>query len=217
MKDSDSNDAAGAGPSGTAASGRTRWRRFAVVALPAAVLGAGLLAGVANGAVPVQMNVSGQSFKVSADTLEGGAFSQYGGVVTKKDGGAIPVLASAIDQATLKNLCQSVKVPGTSFSMIIRAGKGNDSVTASGLLIGMDKLGGNAEFTNINIGQDASTVVTKDKGDAGTFAQQADKIKITNLKQRAYSTHAGTFTLNGLSLSLSLSGEECFPDSALPQ
>lgn len=196
--------------------GRTRWRRFAAVAIPAGLLAGGLMAGVANGAVPVMLNVSGQTFKVSADTLEGGKFSQYGGVVVKKDGTVIPVLASAIDDATLKNLCQSVTVPGTPFSMVIRAGQGDKTVTAHGLYIGMDQLSGDAVFTNIDIGSDASTVGTANKGAPGDFAQQADHVKITDLKQRAYSTHAGTFNLSGLTLKLSLSGEECFPGSPVP-
>lgn len=201
---------------GNLVQGRTRWRRFAAVALPAAVLGAGLMAGVANGAVPVALNVSGQTFKVQADSLDGGKFSQYGGVVVKKDGTKIPVLASAIDHATLKNLCQSVKDPVFGLTMVIRAGRGDKVVTADNLLIGMDRLSGDAVFTNIDIGQDASTVPTWAKGDVGDFAQQADHVTLTGLKQRAYSTHAGTFTLSGLSLKLSLTGEECFPDSELP-
>lgn len=203
--------------------GRTRWWRFAAVALPAAVLGAGLMAGIANGKVPVAVNVSGQTFKVSANSLDGGRFSQYGGVVLKKGAdpscpvptrnGCIPVIATVIDRATLKNLCQSVKTGP--FSIVIRAGQGDKSVTAHNLLIGLDRLSGDATFTNIDIGQDASTVRTWDRWPAGGFAQEADRVVITNLKQRAYSTHAGTFTLNGLTLRLGLSGEECFADPDL--
>lgn len=196
--------------------GRTRWRRFAAVAIPAGVLAGGLMAGVANGAVPIALNVSGQTFKVSASSLDGGKFSQYGAVVVEKDGTVHPVLASAIDDATLKDLCQSVTVPDTPFSMVIRAGGGSDTVTAHNLLIGMDTLTGDAVFTNIDIGQDASTVPTWAKGQEKGFAQQADHVTITDLKQRAFTTHAGTFTLAGLSLKLSLRGEECFRTADLP-
>jgi hypothetical protein len=196
--------------------GRTRWRRFAAVLIPATLLGVGLMAGVAQGLVPVQINVSGQTFKVSADSLESDNFAQYGGIVTTKNGTVIPVLISAIDgPATLKNLCQSVKSP-LGPTMVIRAGRGSSAVTATHLLIGMDRLGGDATFTNIDIGQDASTVPTFKKGEAGDFAQQATHVSIANLKQRAYITSAGSFALQGLSLKLSLTGEECFPDSELP-
>jgi len=211
--------------------GRTRWRRFAAVCLPAAVLGATLMAGVANGAVPVvvTVNAAGGTFKVSADSLDGGPFSQYSGLITTKEPMDFPpfpqgtrgVVATAIDDATLKNLCQSVKVeplPGIvpPVSLLIRAGQGANEVRAHDLFIGLDALSGNAEFTNLDIGVDASTVKTIKKGNPGDGAQQADRIVITDLKQRAYTTHAGTFTLEGLTLSLNLSGQECFPDSDLP-
>lgn len=212
--------------------GRTRWRRFAAVSLPAAALGAVLMAGVANGALPVVVSVdaAGGTFKVSADSLEGGPFAQYSGLIVTKDPnknfppfpkGTRGVVATAIDQATLKNLCQSVKVeplPGIvpPVSLLIRAGQGANEVTAENLFIGLDALSGNATFENLDIGVDASAVKTTRKGNLGDGAQQADRIVVTDLKQRAYTTHAGRFTLEGLSLSLNLSGQECFPDSDLP-
>jgi hypothetical protein len=197
--------------------GRTRWRRFAAVVLPATMLGVGLLVGVANGVVPVSFAISGQSFKVSADSLDGDNFSQFSGVGQTRNGTNIPLLMSVIDgEATLKNLCQSVK-SSLGPSMVIRAGQGTSDVRATNLVIGMDSLAGDAEFTDIHIGKDASVVRTQTlKGSSGEFAQDAQHVHITNLKQRAYSTQAGTFKLNGLALKLSLTGEECFPDSQLP-
>lgn len=197
---------------GSLVQGRTRWRRFAAVMLPAAAMAGALMAGVANGAVPIALNVSGQTFKVAADKLDGTGFVQYGGVVVTKNGTAIPVAASGISDASLTNLCQSVVVPGTPISLVIRAGGGGNPAHASNLLIGMTRLQGDAEFTNIDIGQDASTLSKAGPyhGEEGAFGQQADHVTITNLKQTAYSTHAGTFTLNGLDLHISLSKEECF-------
>lgn len=209
--------------------GRTRWRRFAAVALPAAVLGAGLMAGVANGIVPISFVVAGDTFKVSASSLDGGPFAQYPGLITSKTPQFEPpfpptargVVATAIDQATLKDLCQSVKVepfPGLvpPVTLLIKAGAGENTVTAENLFIGLDALSGDAEFTNLDIGVDASEVKTIRKGSAGEGAQQADRIVITDLKQRAFTTQAGTFTLEGLTLELNTDAEECFPDSDLP-
>ena len=194
---------------GNLVQGRTRWRRFAAVMLPAAAMTGALMAGIASGAVPVAINVSGQTFKVSADKLDGDGFVQYGGGVVTKNGTVIPVAASGIADATLTNLCQSV-VAGP-ISLVIRAGRGANPAHASNLLIGMTNLQGDATFTNIDIGQDASTLNKAPfHGDEGGFGQQADHVTITNLKQVAYSTHAGTVTLNGLDLSISLSKEECF-------
>jgi hypothetical protein len=199
--------------------GRTRWRRFAAAAIPAGVVAAGLFAGVAAGLVPISVNISGQSFKVSADKLDGDGFAQYPGyAVIKKNGKTQPVAVSAIKNAKLYNMCQSVKIPGTPFVLLIHAGgddaQGDDYAEASNLIIGLDHLQGDAEFTTIDIGIDASDA-TKGGGDGGTlgdFGQQATKVVITDLKQEAYSTQAGTFKLSGLDMKLKTDGTECYPD-----
>jgi hypothetical protein len=192
--------------------GRTRWKRFTVVLVPALVAAVAIVVGMANGAIAASFAVSGSTFKVSADELDGTGFAQYGGIAVDKAGHQIPVAVSAIKSASLSNLCQSVLVPGTPISLVIRAGKTNPA-TATDLLIDMTQLSGDATFTNISIGQDASTLTkggTNGVGQAGGFGQQADSVKIVGLKQVAWSTSAGTFALNGLDLHVSLSGEQCF-------
>ena len=203
------NDAQGSpGP------GRTRWRRFAVALVPAVALAGAIVFGMANGAIAASFSVSGSTFKVSADKLEGDGFVQYGGIVTDKAGNVHPVAVSGIKSASLTNLCQSVVVPGTPISLVIRAGRDPlHPATATGLLIDMTQLSGDATFENISIGQDASTLNKGPGtavGQAGGFGQQADKVTILGLHQVAWSTSAGTFTLNGLDLHVSLSKEECF-------
>jgi len=202
--------------------GRTRWRRFAAVLVPATAATAAIGLGMANGAIAASFSVSGQTFKVSATKLVGKGFVQYGGFAVEKGGNkrpddpkTHPVAVSGMKTATIDNLCQSVKVPGLPISLVIRAGGGGTPATAENLLIDMDQLQGNATFKNINIGQDASTL---DKGPdgavglAGQFGQQADEVTIINLRQIARSTSAGTFVLNGLDLRVDADGnpEECF-------
>jgi uncharacterized protein DUF6230 len=213
--------------------GRTRWRRFAAVLAPAVAAAGLMVAGIANGAVPLSFAVSGSTFKVSADTLDGTGFVQYGGFASQPGGRTInlgggvtipdpsdtvhnhPIAVSGIKSATLTNLCQSVLVPGTPFSLVIRAGRSaGNPVTAADLMIGMTSLTGNATFGNIAIGQDASTLTGGPdiaKGLPTGFGQQAESVHIDHLQQIAWSTSAGTFTLNGLDMHVSTSGEECFP------
>jgi hypothetical protein len=193
---------------GDSAYGRTNWRRFAVaVGVPAAVA-TGLVVGIANGAFAASFAVSGQSFKISADRLDGDGFAQYGGMVKDAKGNAIPVAISGIHSAKLANLCQSVKVPNLPVSLTIRAGREEgQEAKATDLLIGVNELSGDATFKNINIGQDASTLSKGGDGatgDVGAFGQQADSVVITGLRQTAYSTTAGTFTLTGLNLKVNL-------------
>jgi hypothetical protein len=198
--------------------GRTRWRRFAAVVIPATIAVSGLMAGVANGAVPVTFHVSGQTAKISADALVANGFSQYGSVVFEKNGTPHPVAMSAIKDATLTNLCQSVTTPTPARATPTHySGAGLAAaapVKAKDLLIGMDSLAGDAVFTNINIGADASELTAggAHHGQAGLFGQEADKAEIQGVKQVARLTQAGTFALNGLSLTVSMDSTGCFAD-----
>lgn len=208
---------------GSAVKGRTRWKRFATVVVPATFIAGAIVFGQATGAIAASFSVSGQQFKVSADKLEGTGFVQYGGLATEKGGNpanpADPknhfVAVSGIKSAKLYNLCQSVKVPGLPVSMVIHAGQAAGApAEATDLLINLSSLKGDATFQNIQIGIDASDLTKGGdaKGLQGSFAQQADSVVITNLKQVAWSTTAGTFKLTGLDLSLSTGGTpfECF-------
>jgi hypothetical protein len=208
--------------------GRTRWRRFAAVMVPAVAAAGAIIFGMANGAIAASFAVSGSTFKVSADELDGTGFVQYGGVAFEKghnpanvltDPQVHPVAVSGIKTVTaLKNLCQSVVVPHTPLTLVIRAGQ-TTPVTATDLLIDATQLQGDATFTNIDIGQDATTLSKGPDGAVspipGSFGQQADSVVIKNLKQVAWSTSAGTFALNGLKLSLNVTQTECFKDSDL--
>ena len=211
-------------PRGNLVTGRTRWRRFAAVMVPALAAVAGLMWGIAAGAFPSQFTVSGQQFKVSATELRGEGFIQVPGWDTTAEGENIPVARSVIDSAELDDLCQSVAIPegviGLLFPGIdtivlrIEAGGGGEPATAENLVIGLDELSGDATFTNIQIGNDAGEM-TEEPLLAGQFGQRADRVVIEDLRQTAYSTSAGTFRLTGLSLrvlvdSSMANGGECF-------
>ncbi|WP_229073272.1 DUF6230 family protein [Actinoplanes sp. DH11] len=192
--------------------GRTNWRRFAVaVGVPAVVAG-GLVLALANGALAASFVIAGEQFKLSASKLVGEGFTQYSGELETKDG-TVPAAMSGIEGATLNDLCQSVAVG----PVTLRIEAGDDParpVKATDLLIGMSKLGGDAEFKNMQIGLDAGTLdAAQDeaKGAPGAFGQQATSVTIHNLRQQAYYTSASTFTLNGMSLELHVGGKhECY-------
>lgn len=191
---------------GAAPAGRVRWRRFALVMIPAFAVSA-LLAGLtATGAIAASISVSGTAFEVTATQFTGTGFEQYGGVVAESNGSTHPVVITALRSGTIANLCQSVRVGP--FTLVLRAGGGGSPAQVSNIVIDADSQSGNAQFNNVTIGQDASTL-TEDPGHAGPaggFAEQADAFSITNLRQHTWLTTAGTFTLPGLSLSFSRSG-----------
>jgi len=181
------------------ARGRISWRRFAMVAVPAGVVTGILVALTAQGAIASSISVSGQEYLVTATKLTGQGFEQFGGQVNQGNG-AEPVIVSAIRNAQLANLCQSVKVG----PLILRLTAGSGTpVSANNLIVDASgQTGSEAVFSNIAIGQDAGTL-TEDPGTAGTpggFGQQATTITIYNLRQETWLTTAGTFTLPGLSI-----------------
>jgi nucleoid-associated protein YgaU len=199
----------------TPAEGRTNWKRFALAIVPIAAVAAAVLAMTAEGSLAASFTISGQQAKISADSLDGTGFAQYGWLDQTARGEAVPVAVAAIKHAELKNMCQSVvlslPIVGD-LTLKINAGA-DKAVTAEDLSIDMDQLNGDATFTNIEIGRDASTL---DQGAAGgqglqdTFAQQADTVHIDKLRQTMYATHAGIFRLNGLRLKVVNGNSSCW-------
>ncbi len=186
--------------------------RITLAAIPVAVVSTLLMAGVANGAVPVSFSVSGSQFQISASQLDGTSFSQYAGVAPDTAGKEHQVAIANIGSAKLADLCQSVvtDTPLGKVGMLITAGGGGKPASATDLQIGMTDLKGDATFNNIRIGVDASTVNTTHKGTAGDFAQDADSITIKGLQQTAWSTQASVFTLTGMHVQLTDGSKGCF-------
>jgi hypothetical protein len=186
--------------------GRVRWRRFAIIAVPAALLAGLLVILTAQSVLAVSFSISGTPFTVKARQLKGQGFEQFGVLdhsaanVLPGNSNQILLTANAIRSATISHLCQQVSLAG--FTLIITAGNGATPVSASDLVVDADRLSGNATFTHIHIGQDASslTAVPGVRGPVGDFALQASTVTIDNLFQHAYATTAGTFTLPGFSL-----------------
>lgn len=197
---------ASSGATTQAARGRVSWRRFAAIGVPSLVAVAALVVLTAQSVLAVSFSISGTPFTVTAKQLKGQGFEQYPvidhSVLKVLPGGSnqIGLTANVIGSATLSHLCQSVSIGGV--TLRITAGTGSQPVRATNLVVNADQLSGDASFTNISIGQDASTLdaVRGFTGPAGAFSQQATAVTINNLRQHAYATTAGTFTLPNFSL-----------------
>ncbi|MFI7298492.1 DUF6230 family protein [Streptomyces sp. NPDC050121] len=204
--------------------GGTRWKRFAVVMVPSVAATACIGVALAQGALAASFSVSGQSFKVTADQLDGTGFAQYGAIDSgytldgKKT--AHPVAVSGFKSATITNMCQSVVTPNIpligSVSLTLKAGGGGKPVEAENLYIDVEDLSADAVFRGLDIGvaaKDASKGPGLKSGDTANpfgFAQQADSVTLTDVKQTAWATTAGTFKLSGLKMSLSTGVKECY-------
>ncbi|HEY9439471.1 MAG TPA: DUF6230 family protein [Streptomyces sp.] len=206
--------------------GGTRWKRFALVMVPSVVATAAVGIGLAQGALAASFSVSGQSFKVSAEYLDGHGFSQYGGIDAgyaemKGDKKTLhPVAISSFRTAEITKMCQSVVTPNIpllgSVSLQLKAGDNGTPVSAENLYIDVADLQADAEFSNIDIGVAAKDAAKGPAIKAGEninengFAQQADRAQLRNVKQTAWATTAGTFKLSGLSMKLYNGVKECY-------
>jgi hypothetical protein len=209
-----------------AAQGGVRWKRFAGMLALTGALAAGLVALTAQGVLASQFSISGMPFVVTADRLDGTGFEQFATMDTMIEdspnagdtGGQVVVIVSAINQATLTNLCQSVSLGGKYLK--ITAGDGKDKVAAKTLVVDSDLISGDATFNKIKIGQDSSTFngsnlpdggkqvdqVPGVNGGEGVFGQQADTVEILNLRQNNYATTAATFKLPHLRMTFTDDG-----------
>ena len=189
--------------------GRVRWRRFAITLIPAIALAVMLMVLSTQAVLAVSISISGEPFIVTASLLKGYGFEQFPVVdhsaINDLPGKSnqISLEATAIRSAKITNLCQSVRMGP--ISMVIRAGGGGIPASATDLVVDADRFSGKkAKFTHLSQGEDASALnqVPGVRGPAGAFALQAATVTITGLRQHAYATTAGTFTLPDFSLSL---------------
>ncbi|MFH8608333.1 DUF6230 family protein [Streptomyces sp. NPDC018029] len=206
------------------ARGGTRWKRFAVVMVPSVAATAAIGVALSQGALAASFSVSGQSFKVSADKLDGRGMVQYGGVDVgvdmKGEKAAHPVSVSAFKKAKITNMCQSVvtHIPVLGdVTLQLRAGGGKTPVEAKNLYIDVAQLKADAEFRNINIGVAAGSSKKgpgmkggNEQANPNGFAQEADRAILRDIEQTAWATSAGTFKLSGLNMKLHKGKNECF-------
>jgi hypothetical protein len=200
--------------------GGVRWKRFGGMLAVTGVVTAGMVALTASGVLAANFSISGMPFTVTATNLHGEGFEQFATLDSMIEnspnqgdtGGQMVLIVSAIDQAQLTKLCQSVSLGGVNLK--ITAGDNGKDVQARALVVDSDLISGDADFRNINVGQDASTFdkVTdpatgkKIKGGEGVFGQQADTVDIANLRQNNYATTAARFTLPHLRMTFTSDG-----------
>jgi Family of unknown function (DUF6230) len=204
--------------SGAPVLGRTSLKRLGIVMVPTVLAAGALTILMANGAIAVSFAISGQTAQMKIGELSGSGFAQYGGVDGGTNNSATAVAVSAFKSATISDgLCQSIT---TDLSGLTHGLLGNYTLTltasggsATDLIIDMQSLdAATADFNDINIGQDASTIqgsAAGADGQAGTFGQYAKSADLKGIKQVSNATTAGTFDLNGLSLSIASGDNGC--------
>jgi hypothetical protein len=134
---------------------------------------------------------------------------------------------SAFKTAQIEKMCQSVVTPNIPLvgTVTLRLEAGTEpkhQVTADNLYIDVADLSANAKFEDIDIGVAAGSMKGgpgpgmkggSEVADPNGFGQQAKSVQLTDVKQTAWATTAGTFTLPNLTMKLkkgSGAGVECY-------
>src|SRR6202034_2150738 len=112
--------------------GKTRWRRFAIVAVPAVAIAGVLVALPAQGAIASSISVSGEEYTATASQLSGNGFEQFGGEVSNAKGPQ-PVIVCAIKRAELTALCQAVTIGPV--TLRLTAGDAGPPASADNLIV----------------------------------------------------------------------------------
>ncbi|MEU6339936.1 DUF6230 family protein [Streptomyces sp. NPDC046977] len=198
-------------------SGRTSWKRLALVMVPTLATAGALVATMASGALATSFGVSatsfpvaGESFQIRSSRLVGDGFVQFGVVQRGRDG-LYPEALTGIRSATLHHLCQSI-VQNVPLLGPVTLRFTSTPAHADRLIANAHDLRGDAVFRNINIGQDAGTVqgVPGVQGTPGTFAEQASSVTVDDLRQTTRSISAATFRLPDLHLTVRRGDQSCF-------
>ncbi|MFJ9337723.1 DUF6230 family protein [Streptomyces sp. NPDC101733] len=205
--------------------GGTRWKRFALVMVPSIAATAAVGVGLAQGALAASFSVSGQDFKVSADELVGQDLIQYGslaqGATLGSDKKSVhPVTISGFSSAKITNMCQSLvtATPIGNITLQLRTGNKGRPAVAENIYLDVAELDADAKFEKLDIGVavgDGSNPTKPVPGsvtDGGLFAQRAKTATLTNVRQKAWATTAGTFTLPDLKLRLLSGDQPCYQD-----
>ncbi|MEV7725845.1 DUF6230 family protein [Streptomyces sp. NPDC087917] len=206
--------------------GGTRWKRFALVMVPSIAATAAVGVGLAQGALAASFSVSGQDFKVSADELVGQDLIQYGSVAEgatlgSKEKSKHPVTISGFSSAKITNMCQSLvtPIPGIgNITLQLRTGNKGRPAVAENIYLDVAELDADAKFEQLDIGVavgDGSHTTKPAPGtvaDGGLFSQRAKTATLTKVRQKAWATTAGTFTLPDLKLRLLSGDQPCYVD-----
>lgn len=195
--------------------GRTHWKKSAVMLVPGVACVGALVIALAQGAMAASFAVSGKNFKVTADRITGRGISSFPSSQTSKDGKGHAVLLAGIKSGTAKGVClsmkQSLPVVGD-VSMTVRSGDGTP-IRGENLVVNADALtSSGGRVTGVQAGRDASTLSAAPgvSGPPGLFGVQASTAVANDVKSTAWASNGGSLTLSKVEIQLHHDGTECY-------
>lgn len=194
--------------------GRVRWKRFALIFVPATAVASLLFVATVQGAIGASFVVSGQTIKSSADLIRAWGVSEFGGVVETKDGKKIPVYITTNRRSEAVGTCTSylLRTPIGTATVRATAGTPERPVRAENQVFFAVRQAGDLEYTNIQTGRDASTLNTVPgaHGQEGSPGAYASTIVVHNARQLQIATSAEAVSVPGSSVRVLFGVHECF-------
>ncbi|MFK0110543.1 DUF6230 family protein [Streptomyces sp. NPDC091217] len=201
---------------------RTRWRRFAVILTPSVAVAAALTTAVAQGALAASFFISGDTFKIAADSLTGRGMSIYGMVNVTRQGKLVPVAVTGVRSARIDALCLSIlyPIPVLGPYTLRLTGDHDRPATAQNMFFDVSLLkAAEAELNNLDIGVAAGSLTSGEVSpgdrhskffDPDSIAMQGTSITLNNLRVKSVAASLGSLDLPGAQLSLRSGVDECF-------
>jgi hypothetical protein len=194
--------------------GRVRWNRFALVFIPAMVVGSLLFCATVQGAIGAAFVVAGQTIKVSASEIRAFGVSEFGSHLETKNGKPIPVFVTASRRTEIFNLCESylLRTPLGTATVKVTGGTGGEPVTGVNHVVYAKRLHGHTSYTNLQIGRDASTLdsVPGVIGSPGNVGQYSSVVIVRDSRQIQIALSAESLAIPDSSLRVLIGEHECF-------
>lgn len=195
--------------------GRTRWRRFLGLMLPAGTVLALMILGVLQGALPVSAAVQGeQRIKISATQVSAqgsGSFPQF---FQTQDGQNHTVVVIGLDQLRVQGLCASGKVDTPLGPYVVRITTAADGPplqvgNLQAAIEGIDGVGIGGQGVSLNRVVTAPGGVPVDSGPPGTLPINVQGL-VLDVHANVRWVTVSSLKLSGVGLTAGLNVPECF-------
>ncbi|MFC4588702.1 DUF6230 family protein [Sphaerisporangium corydalis] len=194
--------------------GRVRWKRFALIFLPATAVATLLLCcATVWGAVNASFVIAGQDLKVTASVIRAWNVTEFGDPVETTNG-TVPAYVTTARRAEIFDLCQSylVNTPVGVATIKLTGGDLGEPVRAQNQVVFAKMITGYTMYTNFQVGRDASTLPTLSgvHGTPGAAGQYAAVVVVKDVRQIQLANSAESLIVPN-SLARVLPGvHECF-------
>ncbi|MBA0124677.1 hypothetical protein H0B56_03890 [Haloechinothrix sp. YIM 98757] len=196
--------------------GRTRWRRFAGLLVPALLIAVVMVFGVLHGVLPIAVAAEGQQrIKVEIEEMTATGYGAFPQFFESQDGQRHPVVVVGFSDMRATGMCGSGKVETPIGDYVLRAESQDEDgqpVQASDVKLAIENIDGanlGGETLSLNRHETAPDGTPVDSGPEGTLPITARSVLLDVHADVRWLTTSG-LRLSGVDLTAGTNVEECF-------